>query len=87
MELSSQAKVETGPKTEERLELPRVLLGGGFGIVLLAVGIGAALKEGQSPWPGYIALAGVVVIGVGIILMIVEKVTGKPIGRSNQQAG
>lgn len=50
----------------ERMSLPRLLIGLGFFLVFLAVGIGAAMK-GAGDFPKYLAGAAVVVIFAGAI--------------------
>ncbi|HSB69159.1 MAG TPA: hypothetical protein VLT62_07505 [Candidatus Methylomirabilis sp.] len=50
----------------ERVPLSRIVLGLGFFLLFLAVGVGAAMK-GQSAIPKFIGLAAVVAIVVGAI--------------------
>ena len=58
--MSDQPKSEKSP-------LPRVVLGLGFCLIFLAVGIGAATKSGGNDLPKYLAFAAVVAIAVGAI--------------------
>ena len=55
------------PQADEKIGLPRVVLGLGFFLIFLAVGIGAATKSGGSDLPKYLAFAAVVAIAVGAV--------------------
>lgn len=53
------------PQTE-KTPLPRIVLGVGFGLIFVAVGIGAATTS-AGDFPKYLAGAAVVAIAVGAI--------------------
>jgi len=69
-------------KPEEKMGIPRALLAAGFMVIMLGVGIGAATDG--SPWAKYIALGGVGLIGISILATVVEKISGKSLGRAGQ---
>jgi len=79
MEPKSQPKLG-----EEKMGLSRALLAGGFMILLVSVGIGAA--TGGNPWSKIVAVAGLVVIGIALIMTLVEKLTGKRFGKTEHSA-
>ena len=54
------------PQTGEKIGLPRLVLGLGFMLIFVAVGIGAA-TSGAGDLPKYLAGAAVVAIAVGAI--------------------
>jgi|WetSurMetagenome_2_1015567.scaffolds.fasta_scaffold438222_1 hypothetical protein len=55
----------------EKTSLPRLLVGLGFFLIFLAVGIGAALK-GAGDFPKYLAGAAVVIIFAGGIAGVLQ---------------
>jgi hypothetical protein len=54
------------PQADEKIGLPRLVLGLGFLLIFVAVGIGAA-TSGAGDLPKYLAGAAVVAIAVGAI--------------------
>jgi hypothetical protein len=59
------------PQTDGKIGLPRLVLGLGFMLIFLAVGIGAATK-GAGELPKYLAVAAVAAIAVGAIWSVLQ---------------
>jgi hypothetical protein len=55
------------PQADEKIGLPRVVLGLGFFLIFIALGIGAATSGGAGDLPKYLAGVAVVAIAVGAI--------------------
>lgn len=59
------------PQSEEKIGLPRLVLGLGFFLIFVAVGIGAAMSNAGDV-PKYLAGVAVVAIAVGAIWSALE---------------
>lgn len=79
--------VLTGTGREsDKTDWRRVLLGAGFVLVLLAVGVGAALKQGGQV-PQVLGAVGFLLIGISIVASIITSLWSKVTGQGKPSGG
>ncbi|MEI8190327.1 MAG: hypothetical protein WCI75_11480, partial [candidate division NC10 bacterium] len=80
--------VLTGTGREsDKMDWRRVLLGAGFVLILLAVGVGAVLKQGGGQAPQVLGAVGFLLIGISLVASIITSLWSKVTGQGKPSGG
>ena len=70
-----------------KMDWRRALLGAGFVLILLAVGVGAVSKQGGGSAPQLLGAVGFLLIGISLVASIITSLRSKLTGQGKPSGG